>query len=192
VDEMPLIAAIDADGGNLYETGPRENTFVIRPTRAQEAGQVMELYRQTLLWMRTVGLGQWDENYPNSQGLHWDMEHGNAFVAVLGGRIVGAMTLDDTVEEQYDAIDWQVRGPIQSIHRLCVHPDAQGGGYAARMVRFAEALAIQRGAAAIRLDTCSDNLRARQLYLNAGYVQRGTCVFPSRPELTFICMEKKL
>lgn len=192
VEEMPLIAAIDCAGGNLYETGPGDNAFAIRPARTEEVQKVMDLYRQTIVWMRSAGLRQWGDDYPNQEDLLEDIESGDAYVAVLGGRIIGVMTVNGRVEEQYGAISWQIPGPMQSIHRLCIHPDVQGRGCAARMVRFAEELAARRGAEVMRLDTSSDNLRALELYRQAGYAARGTCVFSPRPELTFVCMEKKL
>ncbi|MDD3244035.1 MAG: GNAT family N-acetyltransferase [Eubacteriales bacterium] len=164
----------------------------IRPARREDIPQVLALYARVVTWMLQNGYRQWNTDYPNRAFLERDVDAGTAFVAEAEGAIQGSFTADGNISPEYAAVAWQFAGRPYSIHRLCVDPQAKGKGIATRMVAYAENTARAQGAQVIRLDTCADNSRAQSLYLRAGYVVRGTCKLPRRPELDFVCMEKQL
>jgi predicted GNAT family N-acyltransferase len=78
-------------------------------------------------------------------------------VAIDDGRVVGTCRL-------------LFRGRVARLGRLSVDPDRRGEGIAAALLGLADQVAVEDGADAISLHA---QTYARQLYLDAGYEERG-------------------
>jgi fumarate hydratase subunit beta len=207
VADMPLIAAIDCRGNDLFESGPAAYSphppapspiglwegemFAIRPLTPGDAGAAMALYKRVVATMRAAGFMQWNDRYPNRETLERDIALGAAFGGFIGGALAAAATFDARQPEEYGAMPFAFGAPYGIVHRLAVEPAMQRKHLARRMMDFAEEAARGNGCKAMRLDTCEDNKAALVLYEGRGYIRRGTCRFPGR-ERSFIVMEKKL
>jgi len=166
--------------------------MLIRKVPMENWNKMLELYQAVIAQLRKQGLDQWDEHYPSGEVIRDDLIRGCLFGLKEGQRWLGAIAIDDSQADEYKTVDWLWREePVMCIHRLAVHPEAQGRGYAKKLIAFAEELARKRQAKAIRLDTYSLNAKALALYLRLGYQPRGTVMFPRR-KAPFICMEKYL
>ena len=75
------------------------------------------------------------------------------------------------------------------IHRLGVHPNRQGKGYAQQMMQFAENHARDNGFISVRLDTFSQNARNQRFYEKRGFQKLGDIFFPKQSEHPFHCYE---
>jgi GNAT superfamily N-acetyltransferase len=156
----------------------------------EEAAGVMELIRRCKEDMRSQGIFQWDEIYPNLGVIENDARVGSLFVIREGDECVAAVCLNDVEAPEYASVSWRYsRGPVLVVHRLCVDPGRQGRGLARMLMDFAERLAAERGCASIRLDTYTGNPRAMALYERRGYERAGQVYFRGRP-LPFDCFEK--
>lgn len=81
--------------------------------------------------MRADGIEQWDEAYPNAAVLARDLAVGTLHVLREGDGILGCVTLDTTRDPLWQGMDWSAAGePAAAVHRLMVHPAAQGRGLA--------------------------------------------------------------
>ena len=71
-----------------------------------------------------------------------------------------------------DALFWPGDPPGEALylHKLAVHPAAQGRGLAGALLEDAAAQARAAGRDWLRLDTASDRSKLRALYLGAGFV----------------------
>jgi predicted GNAT family N-acyltransferase len=78
-------------------------------------------------------------------------------VAVDGGRVIGTCRL-------------LFRGRVARLGRLSVEPERRGEGIAAALLALADQAALEGGADGISLHA---QTYARQLYLDAGYEERG-------------------
>jgi predicted GNAT family N-acyltransferase len=78
-------------------------------------------------------------------------------VAIEEGRVVGTCRL-------------LFRGHVARLGRLSVEPERRGEGIAAALLALADQVALEEGAEAISLHA---QTYARQLYLDAGYEERG-------------------
>ena len=78
-------------------------------------------------------------------------------VAIDDGRVVGTCRL-------------LFRGHVARLGRLSVEPERRGEGIAAALLALADQIARERGADAISLHA---QTYARQLYVDAGYEERG-------------------
>ncbi len=88
-------------------------------------------------------------------------------VAWHAGAAVGCSVLLER-----DPLFWPDDPPGEALylHRLAVHPAAQGQGLAGLLLADAAAQARAAGRSWLRLDTASDRSKLRALYLGAGFV----------------------
>jgi ribosomal protein S18 acetylase RimI-like enzyme len=103
---------------------------------------------------------------------------------------IAQWVLNEHQDPEYSDVAWaHCEGKALIVHRLSVHPDAQGQNVATRLMDFAEHRAIACGYSAIRLDAFTENPAAVLLYEKRGYRRAGTVVFRKGP---FYCFEKGL
>jgi len=94
------------------------------------------------------------------------------------------------MDAEYRAVEWiGVTGNNRYVHRLAIHPEFQGRGFARRLMDFAEDISRSQGVDSIRLDTFSQNLRNQRFYERRGYVRLGPVYFPQQSTDPFYCYE---
>jgi len=140
--------------------------------------------------IRTDGIEQWDEVYPDAAVFARDLAAGTLHVLREGDGILGCVTLDTTHDPLWQGMAWSAAGaPAAAVHRLMVHPAAQGRGLAKRLMAHAESLARTQGFRSIHLDCFTANPTALALYDRLGYRRTGTATMRKGP---FVCFEKLL
>ncbi|MCL6459640.1 MAG: GNAT family N-acetyltransferase [Gorillibacterium sp.] len=169
---------------------------IIRPAKVQDIPTIAQLYQSCMKSMQEQGSDQWNETYPTITNATEDILAGTLFVleeqaSEENGQILGVITLDELDVPAYGDMIWsETHGKPLLLHRLAVHPLAQGRGIAKRLVLFAEDHARKLGCTCIRFDTYSRNRSAIGLYLGLGYNQvAGEIHFPGRED-AFFCYEK--
>jgi ribosomal protein S18 acetylase RimI-like enzyme len=135
----------------------------IRAVRPEEYDEVAELTARVYL----------DEGYgsPQYEPRLRDVAGRDAsayvLVAVLDGRVVGAVTLAPHGSEWAEAAQ-----PGEAVIRmLAVHPDVRGAGTGEALVRACVELAEQRGCTMIRLSTEPTMTAAHRLYERIGFTR---------------------
>jgi len=104
--------------------------------------------------------------------------HGQAFVAVLGGQLVGTVTvcppkradgdyLGDPVPDCYTQPDTAI------LAQLAVHPSQRGQHLGERLMDAAEAWAAEQGYTRVALDTARPAEHLLRRYARRGYVHVG-------------------
>jgi ribosomal protein S18 acetylase RimI-like enzyme len=154
--------------------------------------EVVALVRAAVRRMQEGGLDQWDEHYPDCEDLRTDIERRELFIYREEGQILASMVLNDRMADVY-ARDGRWRyaeGQVATLHRLCVHPEAQGRGVAKGLLRWMEERYLAQGIKAVRLDTYLANAPAMRLYEGAGYERAGWTWF--RGKGPFCLFEKLL
>ena len=108
----------------------------------------------------------------------------------IDNHIIGTIVISTYMDEEYIPIEWLTpdEGNIY-IHRLSVHPDFQGKGFARQMMDFAEGYARQNGCVSVRLDTFSQNQGNQRFYETWGYQKLGDIYFPKQSAYPFHCYE---
>ena len=114
-------------------------------------------------------------SYPLRQDAEEGLADGTLYVAELNGQIAGTVMYLRTQCEPYKTVDWQLPFdvPVIALHILAVHPEYQGMGVGRALMNYAETLARETGALAVRLDTHEYNAPACRLYESCGYSMRG-------------------
>lgn len=140
--------------------------------------------------MRAAGIEQWDEVYPNATVIARDLAAGTLHVLREGDGIIGCFTLDTTHDPLWAGMAWAVAPESAAVvHRLMVHPAAQGRGLAKQLMAHAESLARAQSFRALHLDCFTANPAALALYERLGYRRVGTAQMRKGP---FVCFEKLL
>ncbi|MDA9563283.1 GNAT family N-acetyltransferase [Flavobacteriales bacterium] len=139
----------------------------------------------------SLGVFQWDSNYPDLETINQDVLNGEVFKLIVENRVLGCITLNEKQHPTYQTIDWSYHGKIGTVHRLGIHPQHQGNGYARQLMDFAEDWFLQAKFDAIRLDTYSLNHRNCKFYQSRGYQYTGQVHLREVGE-PFNCYELKL
>jgi len=167
----------------------------LRPQLAliEDVDSIMDIFIACTDVMVAAGIDQWNYTYPTHKVVTQDINKKEAYVFKENDKCLATITLNAEQDEQYQTINWSFSSEkVFVIHRLAVHPEAQGRGFGKQLCLLAEQVAKERGHEVIRLDAYSENTISNQLYLRLGYqIADGYCYFHDN-DIPFKCFEKKL
>ena len=133
---------------------------------------------------------QWNEFYPNKTAFINDVNREEFYVLEIDNTVLGCITISTFMDQEYIPISWLTQNKNNIyIHRLAVHPNLQGKGYAQQLMKFAEHYAQENNVLSIRLDTFSQNKRNQKFYELRGYKKLGDIFFPKQSKHPFHCYE---
>lgn len=139
------------------------------------------------------GIFQWNEKYPSKEVLQKDIELEQIWKLEERETTVGIIVLTEIEDKEYINVKWLTKNNKNIyVHRLAVHPNFQGNGYAQKLMDFAENYASKNKYNSIRLDTFSQNKRNQLFYEKRNYVKLENIYFPNQSEHPFYCYEKVL
>lgn len=153
-----------------------EPTRRLRPALPADLYELMELVASVIAGMRATGIDQWDEQYPDRARIAQDVREGAIQVLVDAVGVAGMVVLNADQDPSYAQPIWHGAHPAV-VHRLMVHPRAQGSGAAHLLMRWVHGEAQRRGFDSLRLDAFERNPAAMRLYPSLGYMRCGTCEF---------------
>lgn len=167
----------------------------IQKVTAQETTRVGEIYANCARHMNDKGLYNWTSEYPSVKEAIIDQEKGILYGIYDEDTLIGVISLDQTPAQEYRTVAWKY--PIEEslcVHRVAVDPHFRRRGAAGKLLKYADAMASERGLNAIRIDSFSKNHRAVRLYLKHGYELRGEIYYEKKDErvrgIPFHCLEK--
>ncbi|WP_299259393.1 GNAT family N-acetyltransferase [uncultured Aquimarina sp.] len=133
---------------------------------------------------------QWNEHYPTRSRFEKDIELQELYVLEENNVIKGIIVVTELMDDEYIPIEWLTKNQKNLyIHRLAIHPDYWGQGYAQQLMNWAEIFAEKKGYKSIRLDTFSQNKRNQKFYETRGYKRLGNIFFPKQSKHPFYCYE---
>ena len=163
---------------------------MIRKAKLSEIADILEITKACAADMVKRGIFQWNEHYPSKKAFENDVQREELYVLERNGQIIGAMVISTAMDEEYIPVEWRTENRNNLyIHRLCIHPNFQGKGYAQQLMDYAESFAIAQGSISIRLDTFSQNKRNQKFYEARGYERLGNIFFPMQSKHPFHCYE---
>ena len=163
---------------------------MIRPAKLSEIDDILVITKACALYMQEKGIFQWNEHYPSKKVFVNDIAREELFVIVISNKIIGILVISTLIDEEYKPVKWLTENTNNCyVHRLCVHPDFQGQGYAQQLMAFAEDYARKKRFSSIRLDTFSQNKRNQHFYETRGYQRLGDIYLPKQSEHPFHCYE---
>ncbi len=146
----------------------------IREADVKELDKVRAFYYQLIDEMQfSEYKTAWQKGiYPSDEMLTKALEGGELFIGCIDDKIIGAMIINHSFNEEYNQVKWAVNGAendVSVIHALGVMPSFSGRGYAKELVAYALMYAREKNQKAVRLDVLSGNLPAEKLYTKAGF-----------------------
>lgn len=163
---------------------------MIRHAKILEIPDILLITKACAANMIEKGIYQWNEHYPSKNAFEKDIDRKELYVLEVGRAIIGTMVVSTLMDPEYGPIRWLAPDHNSVyIHRVAIHPDHQGQGYAKRLMDFAENLAKEKGHASVRLDTFGQNTRNQKFYEQRGYQKLGNIYFPKQSPHPFHCYE---
>ncbi len=163
---------------------------MIRHAKISEIEDILTITKACAAKMIENGIFQWNEHYPTKEAFVNDVKRNELYVRVEKGKVIGAIVISTYMDDEYIPIQWLTpNGKSTYIHRVCIHPDHQGKGYAQELMDFAEDHSRKNGFISVRLDTFSQNKRNQRFYEQRGYQKLGDIFFPKQSEHPFHCYE---
>jgi ribosomal protein S18 acetylase RimI-like enzyme len=163
---------------------------MIRKGNLKDIDSIMQLTKACAKNMIAKGIYQWNEHYPNSSAFENDSKNNELYVLEIDGKVKGTIVISTLMDEEYIPVKWLTKNENNIyIHRLAIHPELQGKGYAKKLMGYAEHVAIDNNYSSIRLDTFSKNKRNQKFYELRGYKKLGDIYFPKQSKYPFHCYE---
>lgn len=163
---------------------------MIRPAKEMDVATILDITKACGAHLRSKNIFQWNSYYPDVNTLAQDVQRNELWVLEDASFIKGCVVLSDFMDKEYECIPWTSQNEgAKYVHRLAVHPKWQRQGIAGNLMDFAEQLALNKGATAVRLDTFSRNPGNQLFYENRGYKTRGAIYFPNQSAYPFYCYE---
>jgi ribosomal protein S18 acetylase RimI-like enzyme len=163
---------------------------MIRKANTTDIEEIMSTTKACAKTMIANGIYQWNEHYPNPSAFENDIKRNELYVLEIDEHVKGTIVISTLMDEEYVPIKWLTENNNNIyIHRLAIHPELQGKGYAQQLMDFAEHFAIENNYSSIRLDTFSQNKRNQKFYELRGYKRLGDIYFPKQSEYPFHCYE---
>lgn len=129
--------------------------------RAVSETKGMELYAR---WI--YGL------HPSDEMILGYIKSGNMFFSELDGKIASAVAVVPCQGKEYRDVPWKIEladDEVSTVHILCVAPELQKKGIAARTMRAVIEMSREDGKKSVRLDALKCNTPARRLYESLGF-----------------------
>lgn len=162
---------------------------MIRKATRSDLDAIHKLTQACAKAMIAKGIYQWNEHYPTRSRFEKDIELEELYV-LEENHIKGIIVLTELMDDEYIPIEWLTEnGNNLYVHRLAVHPDYWGNGYAQQLMNWAETQAKEKKYVSVRLDTFSQNKRNHMFYETRGYQRLGDIFFPKQSEYPFYCYE---
>jgi ribosomal protein S18 acetylase RimI-like enzyme len=163
---------------------------MIRKATYHDIESITSLTKSCAKHMIDNNIFQWNEYYPNALIFENDVKRNELYVLEASTKIVACIVISIFMDEIYKNVQWL--SPNKNnlyIHRLAVHPEEQGRGYAQQLISFAEDYGLKNSCLSIRLDTFSQNPRNQKFYELRGYHRLEDIYFPKQSEHPFYCYE---
>ena len=163
---------------------------MIRIGTNKDVNQILHITNACAKKMIDNGIYQWNDYYPNKLAFEKDIKRNELYVLEIDDQVIGCIVITVSIDKEYIPVKWLT--PNQNniyVHRLAIHPNFQGKGYAQQLMDFAEQHAIENNYTSIRLDTFSQNKRNQLFYELRGYKKLEDIYFPKQSEYPFHCFE---
>jgi len=163
---------------------------MIRPAKIPEINDILSITRACAHKMKANGIHQWNEHYPGKNAFLRDLKREELYVKIHGNKLIGAIVVSSYMDAEYIPVQWLTpNGNSTYVHRVCIHPDYQGMGFARQLMDYAEEYSRSNNYKSVRLDTFSKNKRNQHFYEQRGYKRLGDIFFPKQSEHPFHCYE---
>lgn len=158
-----------------------------RKANLNEVPQIWEIIQSAIQKRKEEGSNQWQDGYPNLTVIENDIQNNYGYVLINKETIVGYCALLINNEPEYKNITgkWQTNSDFVVFHRVAIHQDYLGKGYAKKMMEAIENFALENKIASIKADTNFDNVAMLALFEKRNYQYCGEVYFRGSPRKAY-------
>ena len=134
--------------------------MIFRRADERDVKRIMEMIHQAQEDLKSQGVDQWQEGYPNEAIVREDIRRRENFVMEQDGEIVATVVFSFKKEPSYEEIyegRWQSEEPYAVIHRIAVDRSRKKNGVATAMLKEIIKNCRENKITSIRIDTHRDN-----------------------------------
>ncbi|WEV38710.1 GNAT family N-acetyltransferase [Lactobacillus sp. ESL0680] len=156
----------------------------LQQAKQQDLDLVMDFLNDGKSQLAKLGVNQWQDNYPSAIDVTKDITTGSAFLIQSDtNQNVGVISIVSAPDHAYDSFTgkWlQDTEQYVSIHRIAIHSDHSGKGYATKILE--QVIGFLSNAhppfESIRADTNENNLPMQHVFEKLGFVKVGEMTSP--------------
>ena len=152
------------------------NIINFRRANLNDLPNIIEIIRQAQVYLRSLKIDQWQNNYPNKEVVEEDIKNNNSYVLTYNSKVVAVAAIifdnEPTYNKIYDGV-WLSRGDYVTVHRIAVSKKYKSLGLGKIMMDKTKELAVARGVFSIRIDTHQDNLVMQNFILSNKFTYCG-------------------
>jgi len=164
---------------------------MIRLVKEEEILELLAITQACANDMVSRNIYQWNEEYPSKSAFENDLLRKELYALISEEKIIGCIVITPKIDKEYLSVKWLTPNKNNLyVHRLAIHPNFQGKGFAQKLMCFAENFAIENNYSSIRLDTFSKNGKNQKFYELRGYKKLDSIYFPKQSEFPFYCYER--
>ena len=141
-----------------------------------DADGILKIIRQAQAYLKSRGIDQWQNNYPNLETIQKDIREQIGYVLVKDSLLLGTAAVSFDGERTYDRIyegEWKSIQPYAVVHRIAVREEYKGQGLSSVMLEQIEEICLERGVHSIKVDTHEENLSMQKLLEKNGFAYCG-------------------
>lgn len=161
---------------------------MIRKATISDLTDIMEIKNQAITLMKKEDNDQWDDNYPSKESFINYIIRLEMYVAIINEELVGMIVITTLQDIWYENVNWSIKKPLYTIHRLAIKKEFRGKQIASLLLTFAKNLAKDNNIAIIKADTYSMNSRMPNIFIKNGFVYVGKCYF-NQKKSPYLCYE---
>ena len=156
-----------------------QTNYQFRKATLTEIPAIWEILKQAIQRRKEEGSNQWQDGYPNPEGIQKDIENDHGFVLIDQETIIGYTAVLINDEPEYEKIvgKWQTHTDFVVYHRVAIAQDYLGKGLAKIMLTYIEEFAIENNIYSVKADTNFDNKPMLVLFEKLGYSYCGEVYF---------------
>lgn len=158
-----------------------------RAATIEDLETIMYLIEQAKDYLKSKGIDQWQDGYPDVDIIREDIQDGNGYVLIHCNEVIGYICISFDGEERYDTIDgqWKSIQPYAVVHRMAIDNNHKGRGLTSFILKYVEELCHERGVKSIKIDTDDDNTTMKHILAKNKYEYCGIISFDNSDKIAF-------
>ena len=152
-----------------------------------DAEHIWQILQAAIAQRKADGSNQWQDGYPNPETIKNDIGNEYGYLFTKEATTIGYAAVIFDPEPAYEAIEgtWLSTGPYVVVHRVATAPKEKGKGYATKIMKTIETIALNENITSIKVDTNFDNIPMLKVLDNLGYTYCGEVYFRGAPRWAY-------
>ncbi|MGL4760050.1 MAG: GNAT family N-acetyltransferase [Sarcina sp.] len=145
---------------------------MFRKSKIEDVEKIMYIIKQAQDYLKSQGIDQWQNGYPNAQTILNDIKNDVSYVLEENGEVLATTVISFDGEPTYDKIykgQWLSNYNFAVIHRIAVNNDYKGRGLAGKIIEATQEFCTEKDVKSIRIDTHIENISMQNSVKKNGF-----------------------